>query len=80
MRMTPRVLYRRLAAQGLNFRELRESALQQLAEQHLRDGRLSLADVALLLGYSEQSAFTRAFKRWTGHTPTQWREEQVQAR
>jgi AraC-like DNA-binding protein len=80
MRMTPRVLYRRLAAQGLNFRELRESALQQLAEQHLRDGRLSLADVALLLGYSEQSAFTRAFKRWTGHTPTQWREEQAQAR
>ncbi len=77
LRMTPRVLYRRLAAEGLNFRDLRESALQQLAEQHLRDRRLSLADVALLLGYSEQSAFTRAFKRWTGHTPTAWRAGQA---
>ncbi len=80
MRMSPRVLYRRLAKEGLNFRDLRESALKQLAEQHLRDRRLSLADVALLLGYSEQSAFTRAFNRWTGHTPTQWRLAQIQAK
>lgn len=79
MHLTPRVLYRRLASEGLNFRALRESALQQLAQQHLRDPRLALADVALLLGYSEQSAFTRAFKRWTGTTPTQWRSQQPHA-
>lgn len=73
MRLTPRILYRRLAEQGLSFRDLRESALKQMAEQHLLDARLSLADVALLLGYSEQSAFTRAFKRWSGTTPTRWK-------
>lgn len=73
LRLSPRVFYRRLAEQGLNFRDLREAALQQLADLHLRDERLTLAEVSTLLGYSEQSAFTRAFKRWKGVSPLQWR-------
>lgn len=77
LRLSPRVFYRRLAEQGLNFRNLREAALRQVAEVHLRDARLSLADVGALLGYSEQSAFSRAFKRWTGETPLQWRQGQA---
>jgi AraC-like DNA-binding protein len=76
LRLSPRVFYRRLAAQGLNFRQLRESSLQQMAESYLADARLSLADVSQLLGYTEQSAFARAFKRWTGASPLQWRKAQ----
>lgn len=75
LRLSPRVFYRRLAEQGLNFRELREAALQQVAEMHLRDQRLTLAEVSALLGYAEQSAFSRAFKRWTGMAPLQWRQQ-----
>lgn len=75
LRLSPRVFYRRLAEQGLNFRDLREAALRQVAEMHLRDERLTLADVGALLGYSEQSAFSRAFKRWTGQSPLQWRRQ-----
>lgn len=70
LQLSTRVLYRRLASEHLNFRKLRDQALQSLAEQHLADARLSLSEVALLLGYSEQSAFTRAFKRWTGNAPS----------
>jgi AraC-like DNA-binding protein len=73
LRLSPRVFYRRLAAQGLNFRQLRESSLQQMAMSYLLDARLSLADVSQLLGYTEQSAFARAFKRWTKVSPLQWR-------
>jgi AraC-like DNA-binding protein len=75
LRLSPRVFYRRLAEQGLNFRTLREAALQQVAELHLRDPRLTLAEVGALLGYSEQSAFSRAFKRWSGMPPLQWRQK-----
>ncbi|MDO9234670.1 MAG: AraC family transcriptional regulator [Aquabacterium sp.] len=74
LRLSPRVFYRRLAEQGLSFRDLREAALQQVGELHLRDPRLTLAEVGALLGYSEQSAFSRAFKRWTGMSPHQWRQ------
>lgn len=76
LRLSPRVFYRRLAAQGLNFRDLREVALRQVAEMHLRDERLTLAEVGTLLGYSEQSAFSRAFRRWAGMSPLAWRQQQ----
>ena len=77
LRLSPRIFYRRLADQGLNFRELRETTLRQVAEMHLRDPRLTLAEVGALLGYSEQSAFSRAFKRWTGSAPLNWRQGQT---
>lgn len=66
---SPRTLHRRLAERELGFRELLDDTRSRLAQQHLADPGLSLAEVALLLGYSEQSAFTRAFRRWTGQTP-----------
>lgn len=77
LRLSPRALYQSLTEQGVSFRDLRESALQQLAEERLRNPKMTLAEIAQTLGYSEQSAFTRAFKRWTGLTPTQWREIQI---
>lgn len=74
LNLSARTLHRRLEQHGLNFRRLRDDTLRRIAEDHLRDAHLQLADVALLLGYSEQSAFQRAFRRWTGRTPRQFRQ------
>lgn len=73
LNMSGRTLNRRLAERGRRFRDVLDQARRRLAESYLRDPRLSLADVALLLGYAEQSPFTHAFKRWTGKTPRDWR-------
>lgn len=71
--LSPRTLHRRLEAAGMNFRALWEDTRRHLAEEYLRDPRLSLTDVATLLGFSEQSAFTRAFRRWHAQGPKAWR-------
>jgi AraC-like DNA-binding protein len=76
LHVSSRTLHRRLAGLGLNFRRLREDTRRRLAIDHLNDPRLTLAEVAWLLGYSEHSAFTRAFRRWTGESPQQWRSRQ----
>ncbi|WP_061946164.1 AraC family transcriptional regulator [Collimonas pratensis] len=73
LHVSARTLHRRLAASGVNFRELRESIRLRLAEDYLADPRLQLAEIAQLLGYSEQSAFTRAFRRWSGQAPYAFR-------
>lgn len=70
---SPRTLRRRLEDRGKQFRELRDDTLRLMAESHLSDPRLTLPEIALLLGYSEQSAFQRAFKRWVGESPGTWR-------
>jgi AraC-like DNA-binding protein len=75
LQMSPRSLQRRLAEQGQSFQALLGQTRQQLAEAYLRDANVELAEVALLLGYSEQSAFTRAFRQWTGLAPLQWRKQ-----
>jgi len=73
LHLSGRTLRRRLEQQGWSFRGLVEDTRQRMAEDYLRDARLALPEVALLLGYSEQSAFNRAFMRWTGMTPRRWR-------
>lgn len=75
LQMSPRSLQRRLAEQGISFQALLGQTRQQLAEAYLRDASVELAEVALLLGYSEQSASTRAFRQWTGQAPLQWRRQ-----
>jgi AraC-like DNA-binding protein len=75
LQMSPRSLQRRLTEQGHSFQALLGQTRQQLAEAYLRDPSVELAEVALLLGYSEQSAFTRAFRQWTGQAPLQWRRQ-----
>jgi AraC-like DNA-binding protein len=67
-----RTLQRRLTAEGVSFRALADEARRHLACQYLADG-MNLADIALVLGFSEQAAFQRAFVRWTGTTPGQFR-------
>lgn len=76
---SPRSLQRRLSEQGMSFQQLLDKTRQHLAEGHLRDAKLDLAEIALLLGYSEQSAFTRAFRSWTGLAPAQWRRHRLKA-
>ena len=77
LQMSPRSLQRRLAEHGHSFQALLGQTRQQLAEAYLRDDSVELAEVALLLGYSEQSAFNRAFRQWTGQAPLQWRRQQA---
>lgn len=72
--LSGRTLRRQLQARGWSFRRLLEDTRQRLAADYLRDPGLGLAEVALLLGYSEQSAFNRACRRWTGLSPRRWRQ------
>lgn len=69
-----RTLQRRLQEVGTSFRSEVNLVRYELAKSYLQDPRLRLVDVAMLLGYSEHSAFTRAFKEWSGSTPQQVRE------
>lgn len=73
MHLSSRTLHRHLAQRSRRFRDVLEQTRRQLAESWLRDPNLTLPDIALLLGYTEQSTFTHAFKRWTGVTPSEWR-------
>lgn len=77
--MSVRSLQRRLAEQGSSFQALLDDTRHRLALGYLRDPALELAEIALLLGYSEQSAFTRAFRHWTGLAPAQWRKQNAAA-
>ncbi len=72
--MTERTLHRRLQALNSSYRQIRENTLTHMAEEYLRDHRLTLTDIAQLLGFSEQSAFSRAFKSWQGISPLTWRQ------
>lgn len=73
--MSTRTLQRRLSEEGFTYKQLLESVRHTLAEQYIRDERLSLNEISYLLGFSEQSSFSRAFKRWTGKSPSQTRKE-----
>jgi len=71
--MSGRTLQRRLSENGLSFQTLVDEARRQLAEKLLQQTDYSLAEISFLTGFSEQSAFTRAFKRWSGQTPRSFR-------
>lgn len=71
--MSVRTLQSRLSAEDARFSELVEKQRETLAKVHLKDRRLSLDEIADRLGYGEQTSFGRAFKRWTGVTPQQFR-------
>jgi len=71
--VSERTLHRRLSEKGFSFRALAETTRRHVAENLLRESRFTLSEVSFLTGFSEQSAFNRAFKRWTGQTPTAFR-------
>lgn len=68
-----RTLQRRLANSGHSFQDVVDTARRDLARRLLRETDYSLAEIAFLTGFSEQSAFTRAFRRWEGQTPRSYR-------
>lgn len=67
--MSIRSLQRKLKDEGITFVEIVDSVRKALAISYLESGSYSLKDIAYILGYNELSAFSRAFKRWTGKTP-----------
>lgn len=68
-----RTLQRRLGDMGLTYKQLLDDVRSTLALQYIQDPKLGLLDIAFLLGFAEQSSFQRAFKRWTGQPPGQYR-------
>jgi AraC-like DNA-binding protein len=74
MAMSCRTLERKLAEQGMSYRCILDKARHELALRYLDDAGKSAIEITFLLGFSEQSAFTRAFKRWHGLSPTQYRD------
>jgi len=75
--MSGRTLHRRLEAAGTRFADLVDEARRERAEILLSDLQLSCTEIAFLLGYAEPAPFFRAFKRWTGLTPTAHRQQQA---
>ncbi len=73
LHMSARTLQRRLADQGWAFQKLVDDARRQLATHLLQRTSFSLIEVAFMTGFSGQSSFTRAFKRWAGQTPRSFR-------
>jgi len=73
LNMSERSLQRRLKEAGTTFRTILERVRKDLASTYVHDPEIELVGVAVLLGFSDQSAFSRAFKRWTGNTPSEFR-------
>ena len=72
--VSTRTLRRRLTAEGLSFQQVKQRAMHKVAIQLLTMSSASLSEIAYQLGYSESSAFVRAFRSWEGITPQKYRE------
>jgi AraC-like DNA-binding protein len=73
--MSPRTLHRKLKEEHTSFAYLRDQLRSDLAHSMLRNPELTITDISFLLGFSQPSAFNRAFKRWTQTTPQQFRDQ-----
>ena len=73
--VSSRQLQRLLTQRGLTFQTLMRRTREKLAKRYLADPSLNLTDIAMLLGFSEQSAFTRAFTRYAGQSPRNYRQQ-----
>ncbi|WP_116364320.1 AraC family transcriptional regulator [Parahaliea mediterranea] len=75
LHLSNRTLQRKLKEEGTSFMDLLQDTRLQLARKYLRSPGRSVVETAYLLGFSEPSTFSRAFKRWTGQAPAQYREQ-----
>ena len=78
--VAPRTLQRQLQNRGTSFSRLLEEIRAETARRHLVESQLSLTQLAAILGYSELSAFSRAFHRWHGQSPRQWQRSHTASR
>lgn len=74
--MSTSTIQRNLAWEGMSYSDLVEETRKNLADMYFKQRNLSLTEIAYLLGYSELSAFSRAFRRWTGFSPREFRSNQ----
>ena len=72
--MAPRSLRRKLEEEGTSFRDIVEAERRQLAMQLLQGTQMKLDEIALQLGYGDTASFTRAFRRWLGQAPGEYRK------
>jgi AraC-like DNA-binding protein len=70
---SPRSLHRRLSDEGTGFNELLDEVRQEFAKRYLERRKLSIGEVGFLIGFTDSSAFFKAFRRWTGITPSEYR-------
>ena len=78
--LEPRTLTRRMEREDIKFRALVDEARYEVARHLLADTSLAMTHVAAMLDYSEASAFSRAFRRWSGKTPIAWRADRIPSR
>jgi AraC-like DNA-binding protein len=67
--MWPRTLQRRLTESNTNFHSLLRGVLREVSDELLSRGNVTQGEIAFMLGYSEESAFSHAYRSWTGHAP-----------
>ncbi len=73
-KITPRTLQNRLKHEHTSFHNIMEDVRKELALHYLRSSQMDLTKIALLIGYSDSSAFSRSFRRWYSKTPSKWRK------
>ncbi|WP_455365328.1 AraC family transcriptional regulator [Kaarinaea lacus] len=73
LNLSVRSMQRKLKEEGSSFKELLNQTRQELAEQYIENSRLSINEITYLLGFSDPANFSRAFKRWHGVSPSQYR-------
>jgi AraC-like DNA-binding protein len=74
LNLSVRSMQRKLKEEGSSFKELLNQTRQELAEQYIENSRLSINEITYLLGFSDPANFSRAFKRWHGVSPSQYRD------
>jgi len=79
LNQSERSLQRKLRAEGTSFSQLLEETRRELAQRYIENSRLSITETAYLLGFAEPANFTRAFRRWTGQSPSDYRQQHVGA-
>ena len=71
--LSRQTIYRRLKSEGTTFEVLLDDIRKCLAVEYLENEKTTVSEIAYLLGFSDPSPFSRAFKRWTGHSPSTYR-------
>jgi AraC-like DNA-binding protein len=79
LHLSERTLQRRLAAEGCTFREVLADTRRELALSYINERRHSVLEIGFLLGFTDPSNFARAFRAWTGRSPTDYREDALKA-